>query len=144
MRDLVICPCSPARRSASPFRERLLDRLQCDVISPLATHDFVKQSAIERQQRGSLFRAGRVVAVKPIHYESELQARSEWRRSVRVDVVNADISSRYVGERRLETIHVESILQYLAVGLDENRKARELPHGLQQIQRLQSLQPERH
>src|SRR4030088_3181451 len=29
--ELVICPRSPARSRASPFRESLLDRLECDV-----------------------------------------------------------------------------------------------------------------
>ena len=40
--------------------------------------------------------------------------------------MNADISGGDVRQRRLEALHVERVLQHLAIRLDENRKTREL------------------
>ena len=134
MRQLVVGACSPPWRRPSSFGQRLLDCLTSDVIASLASHHFVEKRTVDRQQCCSLLRSRSVVAVQPIHHEPELQAGGERRRHSRLDCVDPNVARCDLAERLFQTIHVECVLQNFAVGLDQDRKAWELPHDLQQIE----------
>ena len=56
----------------------------------------------------------------------------------------AIVADGEVVEHARERRHVERVLQHVAIRLDENRERRELPHRLEQVERLEPLQPERH
>src|SRR5687768_6814178 len=144
MRQLVVRSRAPPGSSAATLGESLLDRLEGDVVASLPTHHLVEHRPVERQQRGTLFRARSVVAVEPVHHETELQARRERRWNLRLHRVYPDISRRDLAQGVLESLHIERFLQHFAVGLDENRKARKLADRLKEIERLETLQPERH
>src|SRR5215216_5093492 len=58
--------------------------------------------------------------------------------------MNADRTLLDFIEHGFKPVHVERILKHVAIRFYENREAWELLDGLQQIERFQSLQPERH
>ena len=63
---------------------------------------------------------------------------------VQLDDADADRSAPQVGEHARECRHVERVLQDIAIRLDEDRERRIALDGLEQIERLESLKPERH
>src|SRR6185436_13774076 len=96
-----------------------------------------RQRSIDREQCGSLFCPLCVVSVYPIHDEAELKARREWRRKLRLHHMHADLARFDAVQHLLQSRHVESILQHIAVSLYENWKARELLYCLEEIESFQ-------
>src|SRR3990170_6863362 len=132
--ELVTRSRTPPRRRPAPLGECLLDGLESDVVASFATNHLVEHRAVERQQRGTLLGARSVIAVEPVHHEAELQARRERGWYLGLHGMNPDISGGDLSESVLETLHVERFLKHLPIRLDEDRKARELPHGLKKIE----------
>ena len=92
MRELVIGACPTPRRSSSSFSEGLLDCFAGDVVAPLTSHHFVEEGSVDRKQRRPLLGTRSVVAIQPVHHESELQACRERRRRVGLHRMNSDVT----------------------------------------------------
>ena len=73
-----------------------------------------------------------------------MQTRREWRRALRLHRSYRDATRTDRIENVFQRRHVERVLEHLAVRLDENREARKAPHRVEQIERLETLQPQRH
>src|SRR5438034_5825460 len=144
-RQLVRGPRAPIRVGASPTREQLAERAR-QILLELTrrAEQVLEQRGIERQHRRGALGARRVVRVHPVHDEPELERERHRRRDLRLYAANRDASmldlAQYLAQRR----EVERVLQDVAIRLDENREGRELPHRLEQVLRLETLEPERH
>ena len=79
-----------------------------------------------------------------IDHEPELERCRKRRRHLRLHGPHCDRTRRDARQHVAQPGHVKGILQYVAVRLHHDWKRWILAHGLEQIARLQALQPQRH
>ncbi len=134
MRELVSAPRAPSRCVSTALGDDLANCIERQVIACFFSHHFAEKRPVEREKRRALFRSRRVISVKPVHHESELKARREGGRSFRLHDVHAYRALLYLIEHAFEAVHIERVLKNVTIRFDENRKARELLHGLKKIE----------
>src|SRR5687768_2200919 len=144
MRELIGASRSSSWGVTRTLGDDLSYRLEREIVSSLLSHHIAQKRPVDRQQRRALLGPRSVVSIEPVHDETELQARRERRWYLSLDDVNGDRSALHVVQHRAQTIHVERILQHIAIRLHKDREARELSHRLKEIERLQALEPQRH
>ena len=126
------------------LRLDLLQRLGVDQLAQLLlAEQLAQQVAVERQRRGAPLGVRRVALVHVGGDVVEEQRGGERRGGRRLDLDQAELARVQVAQQLRQRGQVEDVPQALAVGLEDDREAGEVPGHLEQALRLQPLLPER-
>ena len=137
-------PARPRLGAVLELRLDLLQRLGVDQLAQLLlAEQLAQQVAVEGQRRRAPLGVGRVPLVHVGGDVVEEQRGGEGRGGRGLDLDQAEPARVEVAEDLAERGQVEHVAQALAVGLEDDREAGEVPRHLEQALRLQPLLPER-